>query len=477
SKLALSLSEQCTAFDTSSCDAVSESHWGRFPFGAKKGTWSVPTAQLGLIYFTLVLCWLVFIGWPSSSRWWAHLIFLCIAAVGLGVSIFFDIIMFTRIDQWCPLCLYTHIASLIIFACGVLLWPRASRASAAPAAAAAGVTEQQGSGTLFDPTEPEEGFAGEGAWPALWLLGAFPLIALVAIVAVCLFVKVRADASTVSASKDRLERSTKYWKKQIEHYANRWEHTFTAWAITPPVKIETAGRAVRGPINAPHTMVVFSDFECPACGQFEEIARDRIVPLANQYGGLKIVFKHWPICQDCNPHATTNLHPVACKLAYAAEAARIVGGDEAFWKMHDQLFANRATLAKNPDYAVELARRMGLEEAAFRTAMASDEARDRVKEDILEGANLGKELQISEDMRDFIKVNSTPAIFIDNKRLYSGAHHVRTWLSIFRSHMRPPPFTPSVPKTPGAAGATKPAGEAPEPAAVVPENSAVEDEQ
>ena len=97
--------------------------------------------------------------------------------------------------------------------------------------------------------------------------------------------------------------------------------------------------------DAAHTVVVFGDFQCPACAIFETNLNGWVVPTAEKsYGGVKVVFKHWPLSPACNKHTGRDAHPKACIAARAAEAARIVGGDEAFWKMHDLLFASREAL-------------------------------------------------------------------------------------------------------------------------------------
>src|SRR5690606_24896957 len=119
------------------------------------------------------------------------------------------------------------------------------------------------------------------------------------------------------------------------------------------------------------------------------------------HGGLRVVFKMWPISTSCNPTAKTDLHPVACDASLAAQAAFMLGGNEAFWKMHDLLFETQSQWKRTtkqlesgvprPDftsYAVQI----GLNPDAFRKAMTSPEALAAVKADIEEGINLGKDL-------------------------------------------------------------------------------------
>ena len=226
------------------------------------------------------------------------------------------------------------------------------------------------------------------------------------------------------------------WKKQFKNYDNHWQHAYLSWNLSPPVDIDIAGRPARGPENARHTLVVFSDFQCSWCRQYEDYVRKTIVPSGKKKGGLKVVFKHWPICTDCNEFASRNSHPMACKASLAAEAARLLGGDEAFWKMHDLLWEHQARWAKSGSFA-ELAREIGLHEKEFLAAMDSEEAIRQVKADIAEGANLGKG-QLKEKTQEFVKVNSTPSVFIDNKRVWRMHKKKELWSMILTAPPRGP---------------------------------------
>src|SRR3989442_14093734 len=53
-----------------------------------------------------------------------------------------------------------------------------------------------------------------------------------------------------------------------------------------------AGRYYRGPRQAPVTLVEFADYECPFCGQDQEV----IERLMNEYGAkLKLVYRDYPV--------------------------------------------------------------------------------------------------------------------------------------------------------------------------------------
>jgi protein-disulfide isomerase len=75
-----------------------------------------------------------------------------------------------------------------------------------------------------------------------------------------------------------------------------------------------------GPDDAPVTLVVFGDYECPACRAFEEIL-ERVAPAHEE--NLAIVYRHLPLSQ----------HRLAYPAARAAECAGEQGRFEAYHKL------------------------------------------------------------------------------------------------------------------------------------------------
>lgn len=95
----------------------------------------------------------------------------------------------------------------------------------------------------------------------------------------------------------------------------------------PPV---TEADWVRGPANAPVTLIEYSDFQCPACAGAESLLR----LLEEGYGDqLRIVYRHFPLM---------SIHDKAQITAEAAEAA---GAQGKFWEMHDLLFERQGEWA------------------------------------------------------------------------------------------------------------------------------------
>src|SRR5207237_2860000 len=85
---------------------------------------------------------------------------------------------------------------------------------------------------------------------------------------------------------------------------------------------------VRGPADAPVTLVEYGDFECPYCGQAETVIRE----LLADFGDLRYVWRHLPL---------TDVHPNAQLAAEATEAAAEQGS---FWDLHDVLLRHQGAL-------------------------------------------------------------------------------------------------------------------------------------
>lgn len=148
---------------------------------------------------------------------------------------------------------------------------------------------------------------------------------------------------------------------------------------------------IKGAANAKVTLVEYSDFQCPFCQRHLPSINQALKDFPND---VRLVYRHYPL----------SFHPEAQKSAEASECAAKLGGNDAFWKMHDELFANQATLSRS--LYTELAKKLGLNTANFDKCLDGGEMATRVNTDLNEGTTAG--------------VEGTPATFV-NGMLVSGA--------------------------------------------------------
>ena len=128
---------------------------------------------------------------------------------------------------------------------------------------------------------------------------------------------------------------------------------------------------VKGSTDAPVTMIIFSDFECPFCAR----AYETFVEVEETYGdSLQIIFKNYPL----------SFHQYAQKAAEAGECANDQG---MFWEMHDMMFENAEALTVDDlkDYASAI----GLDTETFNACLDSGEKEAEVTADMNEGIALG----------------------------------------------------------------------------------------
>jgi Na+/H+ antiporter NhaA len=150
---------------------------------------------------------------------------------------------------------------------------------------------------------------------------------------------------------------------------------------------------VRGPIDAPVTLLEYGDLECPYCGQAEPVIRE----LLADFGDLRYVWRHLPL---------NDVHPYAQLAAEATEAAAEQGR---FWDLHDLLLRHQGAL-KLPDLIV-YAEQLGLDVNRFREDLRKRLGRARIAEDV--------------DGADLSGVSGTPTFFVNGRRHY-GAYDVET---------------------------------------------------
>jgi Na+/H+ antiporter NhaA len=151
---------------------------------------------------------------------------------------------------------------------------------------------------------------------------------------------------------------------------------------------------IRGPDDAPVTLVEYGDLECPYCGQAEDVIRE----LLSDFGGeLRYVWRHLPL-NDVHPHAQL-----------AAEASEAAGAQGKFWEMHDMMLAHQdqLTLKQIVGHAQELA----LDIDAFKEHLRKRKGAAHIAEDV--------------ESADMSGVSGTPSFFINGHR-HQDAYDIDT---------------------------------------------------
>jgi protein-disulfide isomerase len=141
-----------------------------------------------------------------------------------------------------------------------------------------------------------------------------------------------------------------------------------------------------GKKDAPVTIVIWSDFQCPYCSRVEPTLQQ----VKEAYGPDKVrmFWKNNPL----------PFHQNAKPAAEAAQGAFALGGNDAFWKWHDTAFKNQQALGT--DSYVKWAQDSGVKDtAAFKAGLDSHKWADKVDKDLNDGKSAG--------------VQGTPAFFVN----------------------------------------------------------------
>ncbi len=140
--------------------------------------------------------------------------------------------------------------------------------------------------------------------------------------------------------------------------------------------------------QAPVNMVIFSDFQCPAC----KMLSDTIHPLLTKYKGkIDIQYSFYPLDINCNASMTQSLHPYACKAAYIASCS-----GENFLEVHDKIFNNQKSM--DNQWLDNLAKDLGVTEC-----MNDPKTKEKVVA-MIEGAKP-------------FNVKSTPTFLLNGKKI------------------------------------------------------------
>ncbi|MGH3991932.1 MAG: Na+/H+ antiporter NhaA, partial [Pseudonocardiaceae bacterium] len=199
--------------------------------------------------------------------------------------------------------------------------------------------------------------------------------------------------------------------------------------LDPPVDPEIDH--VRGPADAPLTLVEYGGLECPFCGRATGVVEE----LRARFGDeLRYVFRHLPL-PESHPHGEL-----------AAEATEAATAQGAFWAMHDRLFAHQDALEAEDLLAHAAA--LGLDLERFARELGDGTYGQRVRDDVVSAEASG--------------VAGTPTFFVNGVRHEGPTGTEELAAALLRTDPRsvpadPTPVAPRPTPAPSAAVTLSPA--------------------
>jgi len=172
----------------------------------------------------------------------------------------------------------------------------------------------------------------------------------------------------------------------------------TGEADTDPRGATSDYAVVVGDADAPKTITVYEDFQCPVCGQFEQATAEQ-VRAAVEDGKVKLEYRIVSFLDRASANEYSS------RAANAALVVLDTTGADAFWKFHDLLFANQpeeGTAGPDNDALIAFALEAGADE---------NEVTDGI-----ENGEFDQWVVNATDQMSTNGVTGTPTVLIDGER-------------------------------------------------------------
>ncbi len=167
--------------------------------------------------------------------------------------------------------------------------------------------------------------------------------------------------------------------------------------VTPAALPDADGLSLGDP-DAPVTIDVFEDFQCPACQRFTESVEPLVIQNLVADGRARYVFHNYPFL-DGNGAGSSG------ESDQAANAAMCANEQDRFWEMHSILYANlggenRGAFSNRRLQA--MAESIGLDMDTFNACFAENRYEEEIQADFELGQQMG--------------VTGTPTVFVNGVR-------------------------------------------------------------
>jgi protein-disulfide isomerase len=168
--------------------------------------------------------------------------------------------------------------------------------------------------------------------------------------------------------------------------------------VTPMALPEADGLSLGDP-NAPVTIDVFEDFQCPACKSFTENIEPLIIQNLVASGQARYVYHNYPFLDGDGAGSIGESDQ-------AANASMCASEQDKFWEMHSALYANwngENQGAFNNRRLQAIAESIGLDMDSFNSCFNSNKYEAEIQADF----DLGKDMGVS----------GTPTVFVNGNRV------------------------------------------------------------
>lgn len=152
---------------------------------------------------------------------------------------------------------------------------------------------------------------------------------------------------------------------------------------TPTELVDPDNPRALGPADAPVTVEVWSDFQCPACGFWAIQVEPDLVDEYVTDGSVRLVYRDLAFLDGGDPNGESQ---------QSAAAARCAGDQDAFWPYHDYLYENQDGEndgAFRRERLDQIAEAVGLDMDAFGSCMSGSAALEAVRAETAEGRSTG----------------------------------------------------------------------------------------
>lgn len=157
----------------------------------------------------------------------------------------------------------------------------------------------------------------------------------------------------------------------------------------------TKDDVVLGELNAPVTVIEYSDFQCPYCGRFFSDTEQQLREAYIKTGKVRFVYRQFAFLGDESKAA-----------AQAVECAKDQGK---FWEMHDSVFGAEIKDGQerngnlNRDLFMSLAGKIGLNAAQYGACLDNKKYAAKVDHDYASAQTVG--------------VQATPTLFVNGEKI------------------------------------------------------------